>query len=200
MKPLAQKVKSYIQDTNNFLKKIANFPPLADDIFLYLIGVVGLYPNIPHEEGLIAIRKAPDTRKNKTISTDSLIALAEFVLKNNIFEHDRSVFKQLRGTATGTKITPPYTIIFMDSLEEHILSNSLLKPLVWWRYNDDKLMVWEHGEEELKKFLEALNCYHPTIKYTAEYSIARMNFLDVTVMKKGNELVTNLYVKPTDTQ
>ena len=110
------------------------------------------------------------------------------------------MFKQLRGTATGTKITPPYAIIFMDSLEEHILSNSLLKPLVWWRYNDDKLMVWEHGEEELKKFLEALNCYHPTIKYTAEYSIARMNFLDVTVMKKGNELVTNLYVKPTDTQ
>ena len=150
MKPLAQKVKSYIQDTNNFLKKIANFPPLPDDIVLYLIDVVGLYPNIPHEKGLIAIRKAPDTRKNKTISTDSLIELAEFVLKNNIFEHDRSVFKQLRGTATGTKITPPYAIIFMDSLEEHILSNSLLKPLVWWRYNDDKLMVWEHGEEELK--------------------------------------------------
>ena len=26
-----------------------------------------------------------------------------------------------------------------------------------------------------------------------------MNFLDVTVMKKGNQLVTELYVKPTDT-
>ena len=51
-----------------------------------------------------------------------------------------------------------------------------------------------------KKFLEAPNCYHPTIKYTAEYSKARMKFLDVTVMKKGNQLVTDLYVKPTDTQ
>ena len=56
---------------------------------LCAIDVVGLYPNIPHEEGLIAIRNALDTRKDKTISTDSLIELAEYVLKNNIFEHDK---------------------------------------------------------------------------------------------------------------
>ena len=63
-----------------------------------------------------------------------------------------NVFKQLRGTAIGTKIVPPYVIIFMDSLEEDMLNNSLLKPLVWWRYIDDIFMMWEHGEEELKKF------------------------------------------------
>ena len=93
--------------------------------------VEGLYPNIPHEEGLISIRKALDTGRDKTI----------FILKNNIFEHDKSVLKQLRGTAIGTKITPPYAIIFMDSLEEHMLSNSLLKPLVQWRYIDDIFMM-----------------------------------------------------------
>ena len=87
----------------------------------------------------------------------------------------------------------------MDSLEKDILSNSLFKLLVWWRYIHDILMMWEHGEEELQKFLETLNCYHATIKFTAEYSRAKINFLDVTVMKKGNQLVTDLYVKPTDT-
>ena len=58
LKPLTQKVKSYIQDTNEFLKKIANLPPLPDDLNLYTIDVVGLYPNISHDEGLVAIRKA----------------------------------------------------------------------------------------------------------------------------------------------
>ena len=53
-------------------------------------------------------------------------------------------------------------------------------------------MMWEHGEEELQKFLEALNCHHPTIKFTAEYSRVKINFLDVTVRKKGNQLVTDL--------
>ena len=73
LKPLAQKVKSYIQDTNDFLKKIVNLPPLPDYLILCTIDVVVLYPNIPHEEGLIAIRRDLDTKKDKTILTDSLI-------------------------------------------------------------------------------------------------------------------------------
>ena len=148
---------------------------------------------------MIAIRKALDTRKDKTVSTDSLIKLAECVLKNDIFEHDKSVFKQLRGTAIGTKMGPPYAIIFMDSLEEDMLGNTILKPVVCWRYTGDIFMMLEHGEEELKKVLENLNCFHPTIKFTAECSRTNVNSLDLTVMKKGNQLVTDLYVKPADT-
>ena len=75
MKSLAQKVEAYIQDTNDFFKNIANLPPLPDDLILCTIDAVGLYPNIPHEKGLIAIRKALDTKKDKTISTDSLTEL-----------------------------------------------------------------------------------------------------------------------------
>ena len=93
---------------------------------------------------MIAIRKDLDTRKDKAISTDTLIDLAECVLKNNIFEYDKSVFKQLRGinggTAIGTIMAPPHAIIVMDSLED-ILSNSLLKTLVWWYYINDIFIV-----------------------------------------------------------
>ena len=117
---------------------------------------------------MIAIRKALDTRKDKTILTDSLIELAECVLKNNIFEHDNSVFKQLRGTALGTKMAPPYPIIFMDSLGEDILSNSLLNPLVWWRYIDDIFMMWEHEEKELQKFLKLLSSYYNVCSRTLQ--------------------------------
>ena len=124
--------------------------------------------------------------------------MLKYIIKNNIFEHDKSVFKQPKGTATGTKMAPISAIIFMNFLEEDMLSNSLLKPLVWWCYIDDIFMMWEHGLEELKNFLETLNCYHPTINFTAEYSRAKVNFLDVTVTKKGNQLVIDLYVKPTD--
>ena len=93
---------------------------------------------------MIAIRKDLDTRKDKAISTDTLIELAECVLKNNIFEYDKSVFKHLRGinrgNAIGTIMAPPHAIIVMDSLED-ILSNSLLKTLVWWYYINDIFIV-----------------------------------------------------------
>ena len=101
---------------------------------------------------MIVIRKALDTRKDKKLSTDSLIELVENLLKNNIFEHNISVFKQLRETTIGTKMVPRYAIMFMDSLEEDILRNSLLKRLFWWRYIDGIFMIWKHAEEGFKRF------------------------------------------------
>ena len=102
---------------------------MPEDTILCTIDVVGLYANIPHEDGLVAMRKALYERGDKTVSTDSLIELAECLLKNNIFERNTSFYKQLRGTAIGTKIAPPYAMIFMGDLEEKILRDCDKKPL-----------------------------------------------------------------------
>ena len=66
LQPLAQNIKSYIRDTNDFLSELASLPPLAD-VILCTVDVVGLYRNILHDEGLIAMRKALDLRKDKII-------------------------------------------------------------------------------------------------------------------------------------
>ena len=63
MQPLAGKVKSYIKDTNDFLKKLYSLPNLPDDIILCTVDVVGLYPNIPHDEGLSALRERLDLKQ-----------------------------------------------------------------------------------------------------------------------------------------
>ena len=124
-------------------------------------------------------------RDNKQISSGTLVELAEIVLKNNIFQFDEKTFKQLRGTAIGTKFAPPYAILFMADLEEKTLSPSEKKPVVWWRYIDDIFFIWEHGEESLEKFLNKLNSFHPTIKFTAEYSKETINFSDVNIRLVG---------------
>ena len=172
---------------------------MPDDFILCTIDLVGLYPNIPHKEGLETIRKALDKQEDQTISTDSLILLAECVLKNNVFEHNMRYFKQLNGTAMGTKFAPPYANLFMGYLEDKILNSLVEKALLWWRYIDNIFMIWQHGEEKLKEFLKILNSCHPKIKFTAEYSLDKVNFLDVEVIRSGNKLLTDLYIKPTDT-
>ena len=96
-------------------------------------------------------------------------------------------------------MAPPYAIIFMGNLEEKLLKDCDKKLLAWWRYIDDIFMLWQHSEKELKKFLEFLNCFHPTIKFTANYWREEIYFLDVSVRKKSNQLVLDLYIKPTDT-
>ena len=86
----------------------------------------------------------------------------------------------------------------MGDLEEKLLKDCDKKPFAWWRYIDDIVMLWQHGEKELEKFLEFLHCYHPTIKRTSNYSREQINFLDVSARKKNNQLVTDLYIKPAD--
>ena len=94
---------------------------IPEDIILCTIDVVGLYPNIQHEGGLAVIKEALDKRDDKSISTETLMELAECVLKNNIFEHNEDLYKQLRGTAIGTKMAPSYAVLFMGKLEEEFL-------------------------------------------------------------------------------
>ena len=53
--------------------------------------------------------------------------------------------------------------------------------MIWWRYIDGTLFIWEHGEESLEKSLNKINGFHPTIKFTAGYSKETINFLDVNI-------------------
>ena len=46
---------------------------------------------------------------------------------------------------------------------------------------EKNLGIWEYGEESLEKVLNKLNSFHPTIKFTAEYSKETINFLDVNI-------------------
>ena len=88
----------------------------------------------------------------------------------------------------------------MAELQEEILSETELKPHLWWRYIEDIFFLWEHGEEKLKKFIEYLNEKHPTIKFTAEWSQTSINILDISVSFTDGKISTDLNVKATDSQ
>ena len=78
-KSTATKVKSYIKDTNDFLRKLQDLPKLPDDVILCTINVVGVYSNIPNGDGLLFLKKALDKLPNKTISVESLIKVTNLV-------------------------------------------------------------------------------------------------------------------------
>ena len=83
------------------------------------------------------------SRIDKQVTTDTLIELAELVLKNNIFELSKT-YKQISGIAIGTSFAPSYAILFMAALEEKILSKLKKKPSASWRCIDDISFIWEH--------------------------------------------------------
>ena len=87
----------------------------------------------------------------------------------------------------------------MSELENRLLTWTHSRPCVWWRYIDDVFAIWQHGQEALDIFLEQINNFHPTIKFTSEHSTKSVAFLDTTVILEGNVIHTDLHTKPTDT-
>ena len=129
--------RSYIRDTGHFLDKLKELGKIPENALLVTADVASLYPSNPHEDGLRALYTKLEEREDKTVSSESIVNLAEFVLKNNYFEFNSEVYRQISGTAMGTKFAPPYACIFMDMVETEFLSQQEIKPLVWSRYNDD---------------------------------------------------------------
>ena len=102
-------------------------------------------------------------------------------------------------TTIGTKFPPTYANLFMAGLEKKIFENTNFKPLLWLQYLDDMFWVWTEGLERHKEFYQYLISFHPTIKFTMEFSKKQINFLDVNISQKEGSLETDLYCKSTDT-
>ena len=205
LRPLVPEMDSYIKDTNDFLRKLNGIGSLPEGSILCTIDVVGLYPHIPHNEGLEAVKEAlmmsgqlQDGEWEGSFYED-IVAFTELILKNNNFEFNGKHYIQELGTAIGTKMAPSYANIFMDRLERRLLINAETKPHTWWRFIDDIFIIWTEGEDKLKEFLDYLNSAHRTIKFTSNWSTDEIEFLDVKVLNESGVLETDLYVKPTDT-
>ena len=157
------------------------------------------YSNIPHKDGIRATKHALERRLSKEPKTWIPLRLLHLILTRTAFKFNDKFYEQISSTTMGTKCAPIHAILFMDRLEREFLSTRKLIPLVWWRYIDDIFMIWQHSHEELNSFLEALNSFHVTIKFTADISETSINFLDVNVTKDSiGNITADLYTKPTD--
>ena len=125
--------------------------------------------------------------------------LTHQVLTKNYFKFNDKLYKQIQGTAMGTRMAPNYAIIFMHYLETNFLSNYPKQPKIWLRFRDDIFMIWKEGKPELEKFLDAFNSYHPTIKFMHTIDENEIPFMDTVVYRSPtNRIHTRIFHKPTD--
>ena len=104
--------------------------------------------------------------------------------QNNLWVHRTSsnyckvsvpnVQNLLHAYTARHSMAPSYTNLFIAKLEEKLMASTSTRPKVWWRYTGDILAIWEHGQESLVTFLQQINLFHPTIKFTADTSTERV--------------------------
>ena len=162
--------------------------------------VTSLYTNIPHKDGIDARRQFLETCDYQgKLSTENLCKLVEVVLTNNFFQFDGQTFLQKMGTAMGSPMAPAFAALFMGKLEQDFLDTCEFKPEMWLRFLDDIFMLWCHSLDDLQKFVDSLNAFHPDIKFTYTVSDTAVTFLDVNVsIDDNNNIHTAVHEKPTN--
>ena len=159
---------------------------------------MALYTNISHKDGIKQVTPFIKTHGASEQEVELCEVFLHHILQKNYFQFNKKTYLQVSGTAMGTRCAPNYAIIFMAEIEEEFLATQLLKPRIWLRFIDDIFLIWNHLETELDNFLENLNSFHPTIKFTMEKSEYGLPFLDKFIYKEDNLLKTRVYHKPTD--
>lgn len=203
LNPLSTKHPSYIKDTYHFISIIRKLK-IPPNSFFFSIDIDSLYTNIETEAGLRAVKKIfgkyPDHQRPDT----ELVTLLEINLGRNDFEFNNQYFLQVKGVAMGKKFAPAYANIFMADWEEAALNKCEKKPFTYLRYLDDIFGIWNHSEEDFKKFINILDTHDPSIRLKYEFDHQSIDFLDTTVYKgqsfhNQQTLDIKVYFKTTDT-
>ena len=167
LKPLMQSLPSYVKDTTDFIQKLKSAKLAHANSYLVTLDVSSLYTNIPHKDGLDACRFFLNKNSSSNdLPVDSMLKLIELVLENNHFQFNSENYMQKMGTAMGSPMAPAYASLFMGKLEKEFLEGRGILPSMWLRFLDDIFMVWNHSLESLHSFIDALNSFHPSIKFT----------------------------------
>ena len=210
LKPLVEEIPSYLKDTTDFLRKLPS--TTSENTLLVSFDVESLYSNISHDLGLEAlefwINKFQD-RIPERFSKDFILDSMKFILENNTFQFNDDFFKQIRGTAMGTRVAPIYATLTIGYLEEKLYSIvsedlgeefSIYFKEMWKRFLDDCFILWNKPKEDLLRLHNTLNNLHQYINFTMEVDENNISFLDCKVIKIGSNIETDIFYKPTDSK
>ena len=193
-----------------------------EDNDLVSCDIVSLYTSILHELGITAMEYYIEKYRNlipSRFTQEFIIESAQFVLQNNNFIFDNTMYHQKKGTAMGTKFAPPYACLAIGYLEEFKLFPVLL-PLhfnqleckrienCFFRFMDDGFILWSNSLD-INIFKRILNELHPAIKFEFEHNVTEMNydrtfiktlnFLDVKIiLHESGKIETDIYYKSTN--
>lgn len=155
-----------------------------------------LYPSIDINEAIKTLnREIPEMRKNGAFWTKVL----QLIMYNQFVQAGSNTYRQMKGTATGTQVAPPFANLFLYYKFRRILRNPRI--LYHSRYIDDGLLIVKMNTNS--KML--LKCLEISSKHTltTESSAYKATYLDITVYKGGRyrkyrRLDTKVFFKPTN--
>ncbi len=142
LSPILRVLPTVCLSSREVINSLDNINDLTSDITITCADVSSLYPSIPTDYGLRAIRailyEFNSIVRLDRIEEEFLLRLLEWVLLNNYFEFNGQTYLQVSGTAMGTPMAVTYANLVLYYLEKDCLK---LPYLLYHRYIDDLFLL-----------------------------------------------------------
>ena len=154
------------------------------------------------------LEKYPEEKKKDFLNNFILEAI-KLILENNTFCFNNDFYKQIKGTAMGTKFAPVYATLSIGHLEvklyekvTEVFGNEFEKYFItsWKRFLDDCFIPWTKSVRDLETLHNILNNLYIEINFTLQFSSTEQPFLDVLVKNRDGKIETDIYYKDTDSK
>jgi len=193
-----QKVNEFpniAQDTRSVIRRLEE-TKIYGDFILVTYDVERLYPSIDIRN---AIRTLSVNMPARNRGETCWLKLLQLVMYNNYVSYDSQIYRQMKGTATGTQVAPPFANLYLHFLFKDTLHHPSI--LFESRYIDDGFMVIRN-REDAQDILQKLNTCS-NLRLTWEIHEYKAVFLDLIIhkglrWKYRNILDITTYFKPTN--
>jgi hypothetical protein len=185
---------SYPRHVKNSMESVNTIKSLRagpEDI-LVSFNVISLFTTVPIGEALHLLSRHVD---------EDILRFFCYVLTSSFFSFNSQFYEQTDGVAMGSPLSPVIANCFMEHFKEMALEGTTHKPLCWFHYMDDTIIIWPHGPGKLSEFLDHLNSVHGNIQFTMKTERdGHLPFLDINMYHKPDgSLGRKVYHKPMHT-
>lgn len=186
----------HIRNSLYFVNKLRDLH-IENDEMMLSFDVVSMFTNIPvnHMISIIEIRKELILEKYG-IGYSLFREVLLFLLKEcAVFQWNGNSYRQRDSLAMGSPLSPILAKILMSHAINLTLPLLPSRPKLLVLYVDDSF--WIVKRQHVECILNQLNDYNSNIKFTVEMEKeGQLNFLDVTIIRRDNRLITNWFKKP----
>lgn len=153
------------------------------------LDIEAMYPSIPLEDGIPAIRDFLEedtkfTREGRNI----ILRVLEWVLASGYIEHKNKFYRQVNGAIMGSAVSVVLAVIYVYvRIEKKVLEKWNKTLIDYARYIDDLQIFANMTERQALDFKQDLERQVPSIKFKMTTSRTRTSFLDLDIMVNRDE-------------
>lgn len=181
-----------VRNSLEFVQSIRLVNSIESDEVMVSLDVVSMYPSIPHDLVEHVLWEQFKANNQLKIPANELMIVIRWILGNSTFKFNDRIYQQVQGCAIGGVSSSIFAELVMRYLEQTILADIQIK--FYKRYVDDTFLIIKRSQ--LTLIIAAFNNFNQALKFTCEeQNDNHLNFLDVCVIREGNNLYTDWFQK-----